>query len=73
MVSPLKWVGNAGIAINIMAVTQHIVAQYGARISVNTDTFNGLLSEGTKPLPEPVSSELIIGKVQWGDTAAINY
>ena len=27
--SPHKWVGNAGIAIDIMTVTQHIVAQYG--------------------------------------------
>ena len=29
VVSPHKWVGNAGIAIDIMTVTQHIVVQYG--------------------------------------------
>ena len=29
VVSPHKWVGNAGISIDIMTVTQHIVAQYG--------------------------------------------
>ena len=54
VVSPHKWVGNAGIAIDIMTVTQHIVAQYGDRKSANTDSVNGLLPDGTKPLPEPV-------------------
>ena len=54
VVSPHKWFGNAGIYINIMTVTQHIVAQYGDRESVNTDSVNGLLPDGTKQLPEPV-------------------
>ena len=56
VVSPLKWVGNAGIAIDIITVTQHIVAQYGDinLSTVNTDSGNGLLPDGTKPLPKPV-------------------
>ena len=38
VVSPLKWVSNAGIATDIMTVTQHIVAQYG---DINLSTLLG--------------------------------
>ena len=53
-----KWFGNSGISIDIMTVTQHIVAQYG---DLNLATLTrvmaccpGLLPDGTIPLPEPV-------------------
>ena len=71
VVSPLKWVGNAGIAIDIMTVTQHIVAQYG---DINLSTLTRVMACClTEPNHYLNQFWLIIGKVQWGDTSAINY
>ena len=71
VVSRHKWVGNAGIVIDIMTVTQHIVAQYGdINLSTPTRVMARCLSEPNHYLNQ---FWLIIGKVQWGDTSAINY
>ena len=71
VVSPHKWVGNAGIAIDIMTVTQHIVAQYGdISLSTLTRVMACCLTEPNHYLNQ---FWLIIGKVKWGDTSAINY
>ena len=71
VVSPLKWIGNAGIAIDIMTVTQHIVVQYGD-INLSTLTLV-MVSCLTEPNHYLNQFWLIIGKVQWADTSAINY
>ena len=69
--SPHKWVGNAGIAIDIMTVTRHIVAQYGdINLSTLTQVRACCLTELNHYLEQ---FWLIIGKVQWGDTSAIIY
>ena len=71
VVYPLKWVGNAGIAIDIMTVTPHIVAQYG---DINLSTLTQIMACClTEPNHYLNQFWLIIGKVQWGDTPAINY
>ena len=71
VVSPHKWVGNARIAIDSMTVTQHIVAQYGdINLPTLTQVMGCCLAEPNHYLNQ---FRLIIGKVQWGDTSAINY
>ena len=45
MVSPHKWVGNAGIAMDIMTVTQHIVTQY---VDINLSTLSKSKSKSQK-------------------------
>ena len=71
VVSPHRWVGNVGIAIDIMTVIQHIVAQYGdINLSTLTRVMTCCLTEPNHYLNQ---FWLIIGKVQWGDTSAINY
>ena len=71
MVPPHKWVGNAGIAIDIMTVTQHIVAQYG---DINLSTLTRVMACYLTELNHYLNQFwLIIGKVQWGDTSAIIY
>ena len=62
LVYPHKRVGNAGIAIDIMTVTQHIVAQYGdIYLSTLTRVMACCLME---PNHYPNQCWLIIGKVQ---------
>ena len=71
LVSPHKWVGNAEISIDIMTVTQHMVAQYGdINLSTLTKVMACCLTEPNHYLNQ---FWLIIGKVQWGDTPAISY
>ena len=79
VVSPHKWVGNAGIVIDIMTVTQHIVMQYG---DINQSTLTRVIACWlTEPNHYLNQCWLIIGKVQWqlsegnliDDTSAINY
>ena len=71
VVSLLKWVGNAGIYLDIMTVTQHIVAQYcDINLSTLTQVMACCLTEPSHYLNQ---SWLNIGKVQWCDSAAINY
>ena len=71
VVSPHRWVGNAGIAIDIMTVIQHIVAQYG---DINLSTLTRVMACClTEPNHYLNQFWLIIGKVQWGYTSAINY
>ena len=71
VVSPHKWVGDAGIVIDIMTVTQHIIAQYG---DINLSTLTPVMACcRTEPNHYLNQFWLIIGKVQWGDTSAIIY
>ena len=71
VVCPHKWVCNAGIAIDIMTVTQHIMAQYG---DINLSTLTRVMACCLTELNHYLNQFwLIIGKVQWGDTSAINY
>ena len=61
VVCPLNWVGNAGIAIDIMTVTQHIVAQYG---DINMSTLTRVMACClTEPNHYLNQFWLIIGKV----------
>ena len=53
VVSPHKWVGDAGIVIDITSYSTHYGAIWWHK-SVNTDSGNGLLLDRTKSLPEPV-------------------
>ena len=71
VVSPHKWVGDAGIVIDIMTVTQRIMAQYG---DINLSTLTQVMACcRTEPNHYLNQFWLIIGKVQWGDTSAIIY
>ena len=70
-ISPHKWVGNAGIPIDSMTVTQNIVAQYG---DINLSTLTRVMACCLTELKHyPNQFWPIIGKVQWGDTSAIIY
>ena len=63
--------GNAGIAIDIMTVTQHIVAQYG---DINLSTLTRVMACCLTELYYYLNQFwLIISMVQWGDTSAIIY
>ena len=74
VVSPHKWVGDAGIVIYIMTVTQHIMAQYGDINMSTLDSGDGLLLDGTIYIYYYLNQFWpIIGEVQWGDTSAIIY
>ena len=57
VVSPHKWVGDAGIVIDIMTVTQHIMAQHG---DINLSTLTCCQTEPNHYLNQ---FWLIIGKV----------
>ena len=69
MVSPHEGAGNAGMPIDIMADTQHIVAQYGDCQHL-TRVMACCLTELNHDLNQ---CWLIIGKVPGVDSSAINY
>ena len=62
VVSLHKWVGDAGIVVDIMTVTQHIVAQYG---NINLSALTRVMACcRTEPNHYLKQFWLIIGKVQ---------